>query len=67
MSLIINMLSHYGFKNGFQLWVKTTTKGIPHSGKRQRGRRRKGWNDEFNAYRLDWTPITADGDKWKEE
>ena len=48
-------------------WAKITTQWIPKGRKRQRGRPRRRWRDELDAFLEDWPTTAQDREKWKEE
>lgn len=47
-------------------WAKTTTDWIPQDIKRPRGRPRRRWKDELDAYLKDWSTIATDRNNWRE-
>ena len=46
-------------------WAKITTQWIPKD-KRRRGRPRRRWRDELDAFLEDWPTTAQDREKWKE-
>lgn len=50
-----------------ELWAAISPRWIPNIGRRLRGRPKKRWRDELDAYKTDWMHVATDKKKWKRE
>lgn len=48
-----------------ELWARITTLWRPPDVKRQRGRPRRRWRDELDAYSKAWSTLALDREEWK--
>ncbi|PZC78256.1 hypothetical protein B5X24_HaOG202328 [Helicoverpa armigera] len=48
-------------------WATIITQWTPQDGHRRRGRPRKRWRDEIDAYRPDWWTRSKDREEWKRD
>ena len=46
-------------------WASQATKWVPHDGWRRRGRPRRRWRDDLDAFLDGWPEIAADRELWK--
>ena len=47
-------------------WAKVSTRWLPEDGRRRRGRPRKRWRDDLDAYREGWFEVAQEKSTWKE-
>ncbi|PZC72867.1 hypothetical protein B5X24_HaOG210392 [Helicoverpa armigera] len=48
-------------------WATIITQWTPQDGHRRRGRPRKRWRDELDAFRPDWWTRSKDREEWKRD